>query len=146
MSVWDGRSVKTVFMDIDDPLEWDLITSGNKSRVTSKHRLLPPECVDPCIVMARHREYAIPLLVLFIERGELMEKLNNKECSLEGFASQAVWKRHWCRKTGSGHYTPTEKAWFYYFRRWKGESENLDDQDVYESVMSIVHSLYPTDL
>jgi len=145
--MWSGRSIETVFLDIDDALEWDLISRGQKSQTTSKPRLLPPESEAPCFVMARHGSSFLPLVVTYYERRELQE-FDDEDVKREGMASLATWKRHWCRKSGSGHYSPVELVWTYEFKVWSGIShiDDWEDHDFSEAAATLLEHLYPVDL
>jgi hypothetical protein len=138
-------------MEIEVPLEWDLIVTGRKTELRSPKPLLDPDVEGPCMVMLHHNGKYVPFVLEEVWREELAD-VTESDAVAEGFDSLASFKRHWVSKTGVVHFSPVERVWGYAlagpwdpddFARdhMKTGSEN---SSFATAVLALVDYLYPT--
>lgn len=144
MHAWQGNSSTTLFMNIENSLEWDLIRSGSKTEIRSPKPLLNPDVTAPVIVMLHHDGNYAPFVIADIWKEEL-SSVDVDDAKAEGFDSLAAFKRHWCSKTNSHHFSNSERVWGYSFAGHLDTNDLFDgDEDTYSiAVRKVVEALYP---
>jgi len=148
---WSGHKRETLVMEIASSLEWDLLVAGSKTEIRSPRPLLDPDTEAPTIVMLHHDGKYSPFVLSTIWREELKD-ITDGDAQAEGFDSLAAFKRHWCSKTGSIHFSPLERVWGYEFdSEWDPAcfmvdcmKPGMERNTSVEAVMGLIESLYPT--
>lgn len=150
---WSGRTHKTLIMDVDNPLEWDMLITGHKEEIRSPKPLIGTEIEAPTMVMIHHGGRYAPFFLTESWQEELHE-VDDDDAKAEGFDSLASFKRHWSNKTGSTHFSMMSRVWGYHLIPFLSPDEIENgisvvlglEYNCVKAITSIICDLYPSDM
>lgn len=153
MATFNGRrKLGTVYLDIDNSVDWNALTLGSKLVYRSPDPVIDPEiCKPPMLVMVRRLTRFHPFVLESCWRGELGD-ITEDDALEEGYDSLASFKRGWMSRTGSNHFSLSSHYWGYRFAdEWnpdnlRGLLRTESNDPALDAVLNLVHFLYPHDL
>lgn len=142
---WSGDSVETLFFDVENTTDWASIVSGQKTQLRSLEMLLSPREELPCIVMGRCG-HSHQLLVIESVYQSMFNDMTEDDIRAEGHSDLPSFKRFWCSKVGSIHFSPLERVFVHHLKVFEISDICSPTSPEHEAVLNILERLYPSEM
>ena len=143
-TIWSGNTIKTEFMEIEDPLSFSMLCDEIKTHVRSSKKLLlhTTQKHFPRMVMLHNTDSFVPFIVKSIQR-EMLIDMTEYDVICEGFSDLSSFKEDWKRLNGSAFFSPHERVY-----RYEVDKFNRDaiDADTLSALIKIAETIYPSDI